>query len=73
MSSKYTLQVSPKMEKVLEELADAQGLSKAHVIRRALGLMKYLEDAREEGASVRIHGKDGTEREIVFETDLVRG
>ncbi len=66
--AKYTIQLDPQLEKTLEGLA--QGESKAQVVRRALGLVKYLADAEAKGAEVRIHEPDGTQKQIVFESKV---
>lgn len=63
--AKYTIQLGPEMEETLERLAP-RGQTKAQVIRRALGLMKYLADEQAQGASIRVREKDGSEKEIVF-------
>ena len=68
--AKYTLNLDPTMERVLEELADHQGVSKSVVIRRAVGLMKYLTDERDDGARVKVEESDGTVKELVLEGDL---
>lgn len=68
--AKYTLNLDPSMEKVLEDLAADQGVSKSLVIRRAVGLMKYLADERSEGGKVRVEESDGTVKELVLEGDL---
>lgn len=68
--SKYTLNLTPQMDEVLQDLADAQGVPKSTVIRRAVGLLKYLSEERATGARVRIEEEDGTVKEIVLEEDL---
>jgi len=69
--SKYTIQLTPQMEAVLEELAESQGVPKSTVIRRAVNLMKFLAEERADGAKVKLEEADGTVKELVLENDLV--
>ncbi len=69
--TKYTIKLAPPMERLLDEMATEQGVTKAQVIRRALGLMKYLHQEREKGHVVRIRDEHGNEKEIVFESEVV--
>jgi predicted transcriptional regulator len=68
--AKYTLNLDPVMERVLEELAQHQGVTKSTVIRRAVGLMKYIADERRDGARLKLEESDGTVKELVLEGDL---
>lgn len=68
--TKYTLNLTPQMEEVLEQLAAQQGVPKSTVIRRAVGLMKYLAEERADGARVKVEEADGTVKELVLEGDL---
>lgn len=68
--SKYTINLSPEMEGLLTELANKQGVTKSTVIRRAVGLMKYLADEREDGGKVLIETEGERVKEIVFEDEL---
>jgi predicted DNA-binding protein len=40
------VELNEKLVEVLEQLSKAEGLPKAYVIRRALALLKYIEDER---------------------------
>lgn len=68
--AKYTLNLDPTMERILEELAEHQGVSKSVVIRRAVGLMKYLTNERNDGGRVKVETADGQVKELVLEGDL---
>lgn len=68
--SKYTMNLDPSMERVLEELAEAQGVTKSTVIRRAVGLMKYIADEKRDGARLKVEESDGTVKELVLEGDM---
>lgn len=62
---KYTLQMNDKLEAVLDELAEKEGISKAQVLRRSLTLLKLAEDQKDEGYSLAL-AKDGkVAREII--------
>jgi len=68
--AKYTLNLDPNMERVLEELAAQQGVTKSTVIRRAVGLMKYITDERKDGAKLKVEEQNGDVKELVLEGDL---
>ncbi len=64
--AKYTLQMNDKLEALLDELAEKEGISKAQVIRRSLTLLKLAEDQQESGFQLAF-AKDGqVAREIVL-------
>lgn len=67
--SKYTINLSPELEGVLNELATRQGVTKSAVIRRAVGLMKYLADERADGGRVVIETPERA-KEVVMEADI---
>jgi predicted transcriptional regulator len=52
--SKYTLQMNDRLEAILDELAEKEGISKAQVIRRSLTLLKLAEDHKEEGYELQL-------------------
>lgn len=58
--SKLTVTFSGKIDDDLDHLAHEQGIPKTQVIRRAIALMKYLEDEREQGRKVAITDEDMT-------------
>jgi Arc/MetJ-type ribon-helix-helix transcriptional regulator len=62
---KLTVQLSEKLTAMLEELSKEQEISKTHVIRRALALLKYLEDERGKGGKVLIRDQNGATKELV--------
>lgn len=51
---KYTLQMNDKLDAILDELAEKEGISKAQVIRRSLTLLKLAEDHKEEGYELQL-------------------
>ncbi len=54
---------------MLEELAEQQGVTKSTVIRRAVGLMKYIADERKGGGRLKVEESNGTVKELVLEGD----
>ena len=62
MPTKYTLQMNDKLEAILDELAEKDGISKAQVIRRSLTLMKLAEDHKDQGYELQLF-KEGTDDE----------
>lgn len=67
--SKTVLRMSEEMDSLLGALASRQGVAKTQALQRAIALLKYLEDAEEEGSTVVVRSADGTEKEIVFDAD----
>jgi predicted transcriptional regulator len=52
--SKYTLQMNDRLDEILDELAEKEGISKAQVIRKSLALLKLAEDHKEEGYELQL-------------------
>jgi Ribbon-helix-helix protein, copG family len=63
---KYTLQMNDKLELLLDELAEKEGISKAQVIRRSLTLLKLAEDQKENGYQLALTKDGQVSREIVL-------
>jgi len=65
---KMTLQISPEMDAILEQLAAERDIPKSQVIRRAVLLLNYLDsDDKEVSVTERGSGKVST---VVFESQL---
>jgi ribbon-helix-helix CopG family protein len=63
---KTTLELTGDLDEMLEALSKSQGASKGEVIKRALALLKYLEEQQNEGNKVAITDKnDRVVQEIV--------
>jgi len=67
---KYTLQMNDKLEAILDELAEREGISKAQVIRRSLTLLKLAEDHKEEGFELQLAKAGDDEKPAVVKTVL---
>lgn len=69
-STLTTFKFDAKLTAALEELKDATGAgSKAEVVRRAIALLKVVQDAKDKGERVVLRGEESgqrTEREIVL-------
>jgi hypothetical protein len=50
--------------RTLEELAREKGLPMADVLREAIGLQKWFDDTRKEGARILVE-RDGAVREVI--------
>ncbi|UID79493.1 ribbon-helix-helix protein, CopG family [Stenotrophomonas indicatrix] len=67
MSSPTTFKFDEKLTATLEELKDGtNAASKAEVVRRAIALMKVVQDAQKRGAEVVIRDEDGKDKVIVL-------
>jgi len=64
---RLSLDVSPELNHLLEELADQTGTTKSDVLRKAIALMDVAVDAKREGKRVYISDRapEGASREIV--------
>lgn len=69
--SKLTVQMSDEMDQLLMELSDERGLPKTQVLRDAVRLMKYLDDAAGNDQDIVLrHRGTGAERQILLERHL---
>jgi hypothetical protein len=68
--TKLTVQFTDEMDQVIEDLAEARGLAKTQVLRRAVLLMRYLDEAAAQGADLVLRDKDGNEQRIVLESNF---
>lgn len=67
MSSPTTFKFDEKLTATLEELKDGtNATSKAEVVRRAIALMKVVQDAQKRGAEVVIRDDHGKDKVIVL-------
>jgi hypothetical protein len=69
--SKLTVQFTDEMDEVIEELAEARGLPKTQVLRRAVLLMRYLDTAAATGQDLVLRDRaTGQERQLVLESSI---
>ncbi|KRG65641.1 hypothetical protein ABB26_03620 [Stenotrophomonas humi] len=67
MSSPTTFKFDEKLTSTLEELKDGtNATSKAEVVRRAIALMKVVQDAQKRGAEVVIRDDSGKDKVIIL-------
>jgi predicted transcriptional regulator len=64
--AKYTLQMNDKLESLLDQLAENEGISKAQVVRRALTLLALAEEQEREGYSLALTKDGEVAREILI-------
>ena len=69
--TKLSVHFSDEMDEVLTELAESRGLAKAQVMRRAVLLMRYLDEASAAGADLVLRDRaTGQERQLVLELSM---
>lgn len=69
--SKLTVQLNADMAEMLDQLADSRGLPKTQVMRDAVKLMKYLDDAVADHSDLVLRRRqDGSEMQIVLESQI---
>jgi predicted transcriptional regulator len=68
--TKLTVQFTDELDQVLEDLAEARGLPKTQVLRRAVLLMRYLDEAAAQGADLVLRDKEGNEQRLVLESNF---
>jgi len=61
---KITVELNEKLTEILNELSTEGELPKASVIRRALALLKYIEDERKDGLRLTL---SNSQHEVVKE------
>jgi predicted transcriptional regulator len=64
--TKVTVEMNGNLSSVLDELTERQGATKAAVIRRALTLMKLIEEQEAEGYKLGLSKNGKLEREILI-------
>lgn len=69
--TKLTVQFTDEMDEVIEELAQTRGLAKTQVLRRAVLLMRYLDEASVAGKELILRDRStGQEQQLVLESSL---
>ena len=64
---RFTMDLGPKFDKVLTEMAEAKEISKSEIIRRAVASYAYLNDMRDAGKKLNvIDEQNKTVQEIVL-------
>jgi predicted transcriptional regulator len=70
MMAKVTVQMTDEMNEILREVARRRGVPKTAALRRAVALLKYLDEASERGEEVVLRNPEThAERQIVFESN----
>jgi predicted transcriptional regulator len=64
--AKYTIEMNQKLESVLDNLAEKEGVSKAQVIRRALTLLNLAEEQGEQGYALAFTKNGEVTREVLL-------
>jgi hypothetical protein len=62
---KFTLEFQDKAAEVVKDLSRENGTSQSEIVRKSINLMKFVEDARQNGSKILIQDPDGQTREIV--------
>jgi len=64
---RFTMDMGPKFDKVLTDLAESKEIPKSEIIRRAVASYAYLSDAREAGKKINlIDEQNKTVQEVVL-------
>jgi predicted transcriptional regulator len=64
--TRVTVEMNSNLSSVLDELSERQGATKAAVIRRALTLMKLIEEQEAEGYKLGLSKNGHLEKEILI-------
>jgi predicted transcriptional regulator len=64
--AKYTIQMNDRLDELLDQLANREGVSKAQVIRKSLTLLKFAEDQRDDGYRLTLVKEGEPAREILL-------
>lgn len=72
-AKKYTIEMNAEMDELLSELASERGLPKSQVIRRAIGLLDYLDDVADSHDIILRSKTDRSEQRLVMESEMGQG
>jgi hypothetical protein len=64
---RLSVNLTPEIADVLKEIAARNGISVTEAVRRAIGILRYVEDAQNRGATLLLE-ENGSSRELVFMT-----
>ena len=71
LMSKLTLQLSPDMDLVLDQLAARRGMKKSQALRRAMLVMQYLDEQIADGKDVVLRDREtGHDAQLVLESQM---
>jgi len=62
--NRMSVNLSPEMEKLIEETSKKEGIPKAEVIRKAFALLKISESEKSKGRSIGIIDEDKVSHEM---------
>ena len=62
---RLSVNLGPETADVLKEYAARKGISVTEAVRRAIGILKFVDDAQERGASLNVE-EAGTVKEVLF-------
>jgi hypothetical protein len=62
---RLSVNLSAEAADVLKEYAGRKGISVTEAVRRAIGILKFVDDAQERGASLNVE-EAGTVKEVLF-------
>jgi predicted transcriptional regulator len=72
--AKLTVNVSSQLDEVIDQLARARDLPKTAVLRNAVMLMRFLDQAAEDGRELLLRDREtGQEQLLVFESSIASG
>jgi len=63
--AKFNVVFSDDISNEIERMAQEQGVTKAHVLRQAISLMKWFERAQSDKSKIIVESTDGKQREVL--------
>ncbi|MWB97187.1 hypothetical protein [Agromyces seonyuensis] len=66
LPSRYTIQLGPRFSKIVQETAEARGVSAVEVFRRALAMMDAIDSELQNGHDIHAVSSEGFATKLVF-------
>ena len=63
---RLSVNLNPDAADVLKEYANRKGVSITEAVRRAIGVLKFVDETQNRGASVTVSDDSGREKEVIF-------
>jgi hypothetical protein len=64
MQRKTRVDLNPELAQLVADIAREQRVGEGEAIKRALALVKYLQEQERDGATIEIHDKDGDVKQL---------
>ena len=63
---RLSINLTPQVADELKGYAARKGISVTEAVRRAIGVLSFVDEAQDRGASVNVAEKDGSLKEVLF-------